>query len=397
MNTTGVLVLAMAAAVATSSQATAQSAAADNWDTIDSFRLVEGWGAGGRRLGEIGDGLFGFGHTYFGENQVAAVIIKHDPVTGDWVVKDDQLSGGPGTEYMSFASDPSNPTRIYAGGRVGPYESASWFISRSEDRGETWVPVSQFSAGRNTFCSGIAVDGSGTIYAVGQAGPFKWSNDYIWLVYKSTDHGTTWKEINRISGLARAAAYIPQSKSLFVAGKNTSQTSGKNPVPQWSIRRSTDAGASWTTVGAFAPTGAGSAMIDELYVQAPQTIYACGWMDITTRQSGSTWNWLVRRSTDNGQSWTTLDMFKESRIWGARSMAIHPSTGAIYVIGGDDNHWLVRKSSDDGRTWSVSDLFAAGGTGQGILVSGHTVLTTGFSTNPADGRGQWIIRALSLP
>jgi|688.fasta_scaffold16780_6 PKD repeat protein/photosystem II stability/assembly factor-like uncharacterized protein len=79
----------------------------------------------------------------------------------------------------------------------------------------------------------------------------------------------------------------------------------------------------------------------------PNTIYA-------GTPAGGLW-----RSTDNGQSWSTL--FSDLPTLGVSGIAIHPVNGTLFVATGDGNgtdtySMGVIKSTDDGVTWISSGL-----------------------------------------
>jgi hypothetical protein len=367
----------------------AQFQPVDNWQTLASLRLVEEWGAGGWKLAVAGNEVYGVGYGYFTATESAALIIKRDEVNG-WVLVDEAITGGNGTGYNAFLADPSTPARLYAGGRIGPYDTASWIIRQSDDGGQTWTTTDLFAPGPNSLCSELAVDEHGHVYAAGQYG----ESSSTGVVRKSTDFGASWQTIDTFPGIARAAAYHPVTKTLFVGGINNSGGSGKNIIPQWSIRRSADGGLTWTTVGGFAPKGTKAAMIQSVHAHGAATIYAAGYIRVSEGNK-SPWYWLVRRSTDNGQTWSTIDMFAEdSKNWKAQSVAVD-FAGTEFVIGTDNQNWLVKKRSIDASAWEVSDLFAAGEAARSIVVDASgNLLTTGFARRTDDGRPHWVIRGL---
>jgi hypothetical protein len=85
-------------------------------------------------------------------------------------------------------------------------------------------------------------------------------------------------------------------------------------------------------------------------------------------------SWVVRKSTDLGVTWSTVDeQFEDQRFYAASSVAID-SSGAVFAAGvrGYDSsspRWMIRGTSDQGSTWSTvsttvpSVLLAAGPSG----------------------------------
>jgi hypothetical protein len=75
----------------------------------------------------------------------------------------------------------------------------------------------------------------------------------------------------------------------------------------------------------------------------------------TTTLSG----WLVQKSTDGGASWTTVDLAVNGRPAYARSLAVD-AFGRVFAVGTlttTPNTWIVRGSDDGGATWIPTDSF----------------------------------------
>jgi hypothetical protein len=67
-------------------------------------------------------------------------------------------------------------------------------------------------------------------------------------------------------------------------------------------------------------------------------------------------HWVVRRSTDHGLSWATVDDLTTSDTSYTHISAVAiDGSGRIFVAGSFENHWLVRQSNDHGATWSNAD------------------------------------------
>jgi hypothetical protein len=140
---------------------------------------------------------------------------------------------------------------------------------------------------------------------------------------------------------------------------------------------------------------------------------------------GSTTYWYVRKSSNRGATWTTVDLYQyvSGSIWADATGFCADNSGNIYVVGGayDANikrHWLVRESSDGGQTWAnVDDAMisnvassAAFVPGVGIFVAGDPGTigwTVRFSSNGGEtwatvdapfpaGAGAWSVASDSL-
>lgn len=70
-------------------------------------------------------------------------------------------------------------------------------------------------------------------------------------------------------------------------------------------------------------------------------------------------HWIVRRSLDYGESWSTVSDFPEGN---GRGVAVDSRNGHVYTIGfrlSPDNtsRWVVRKSINRGLSWRTVDVF----------------------------------------
>jgi hypothetical protein len=124
-----------------------------------------------------------------------------------------------------------------------------------------------------------------------------------------------------------------------------------------------------------------------------------------TRTSCPGSSWYVRKSSDRGVTWATVDLFQVApgQSAGAGGVA-GDSLGNVYVSGGapDANgviHWLVRKSADGGQTWpSVDDLspgrsYGIGSVpGVGLFAVGSLSSTTSSKGNKTTTTTSWVVR-----
>ncbi len=166
------------------------------------------------------------------------------------------ITGGLSTQIYDLATDPNNPSRVFAATEGGVY--------RSSDSGQTW----QSSA--NTSCAyGLAIDpaNSSVLYA-----------GYQKRVYKSTDGGIDWTSAE--TGL------LGDCRRMAVAGSSVFFGSDAG------VYRSTDAGATW----AASQTGVRACRVPSFYVPAsyPNVLYAnvsnCGFY--RSDSFGRTWSLL---------------------------------------------------------------------------------------------------------
>lgn len=181
------------------------------------------------------------------------------------------------------------------------------------------------------------------------------------IAFGSSEHlncslGRNWKTVDtfRVSTprLDAAAASIASTKdALFVAG----QVDIDPYHSRWLLRRSFDRGRSWKTVDVYP-------VVDDTDAEAVGVatdkkrgaIYALGHV----RSKNDVRHWIVRKSSDQGDSWTTIDRFSTgSKNLRAKAIAVD-SSGTIYTAGTPGNEtWIVRRSKDGGKTWNTIDSY----------------------------------------
>jgi hypothetical protein len=168
------------------------------------------------------------------------------------------------------------------------------------------------------------------------------------------------------------------------------------------VRKSTDHGTTWTVVEDFVSAVGGSTRFHSLGVDTAGHIYAAGFTDDGKGQT----RWIVRKGSNGGNSWSTVDDFggPGGRIAAAQSIAAD-ARGNLYVAGfGDESpsdgspglrtHWLVRQSRDGGRNWSTVDDFNCGFSARAtaILSTSGGLFVAGSGWNDQSSGEQWLVR-----
>ncbi len=210
-----------------------------------------------------------------------------------------------GYETTAIAFDPSNASIVYAG--------TGGALGRSDDAGATYVPVLLEST------TSLAIDPSApaTLYAG--------TVDHI---YKSTDRGLTWGVVYTGPGhsFVNALAVDPGSSQVVWAA----MTFG-------GVKKSTNGGATWTTVSGSVPMGPAPSSVVAIAVHptSSSTVLMLG-MD------------GVYRTTDGGTNWS-----QETHLysWNGDLVADRAAPGTFYASGSDG----VAFSADGGATWNHLD------------------------------------------
>lgn len=284
----------------------------------------------------------------------------------------------------------SNGNLYAAGFSFDTLGNTHWIIRKSSDSGLTWNTVDDFkSSGSAAIATGFTSDINGNIYSVGYGSTKR--TGYHWYVRKSDNAGLTWSIVDDFqfspSTAAEAAAITSDSTgNLYASGSANNN---------WVVRKSTDSGITWSTVDSFQNDGN---LAESQYIisDSKSYLYSVG-TAYNTYPEGS--KWVVRQSIDNGITWKTVDdfQFMPTQLAEARSVTVD-TKGNVYVLGSaqdaDGFHWITRKSIDDGGTWTTIDKFQLKGN---KMASGNTIWTDAngniFTAGMAGNR--WIIRKLS--
>jgi hypothetical protein len=137
----------------------------------------------------------------------------------------------------------------------------------------------------------------------------------------------------------------------------------------WIVRRSTDNGATWTTIRTLS-LGGTIARARGITVTSAGGLVVCG----TAFDAAGFSHWIVETSADNGTSWLNRDVFKspvQSSLGNAFTLVeargaaeLSGPGGGLFVVGvrlvavkGSQwrNAWTVTRSSDGGQSWEIVD------------------------------------------
>lgn len=357
---------------------------AQTWETVDDYQYTPGLTA---VSGEIGTDLLG--NVYAVGRGTPEVECTHKAVvrgSGDqgatWEPLDDyQETGFHGAHYRAVAAS-GLPGHLLVGGHIAPAADCvsegaqAWIIRESFDAGATWSPADDpapFANDTGGSCADIKVHPSGDVYACGIA------PDLGWVVRK------------RPAGGAFSTVF-PQSPSALEAGGQAYQV-GFHPngdvfvvgcvvdsagSSTWTVRRSSDQGETWDTVDSFRSAEWTSGSAQGIAVTESGTLYVTGWAFYSSRK-GSGWRWVVRTSHDGGTTWALSDY---TTAGGGVGVAVD-ANGKPYVCGYGNGNWLVRTLSEvttikKGKpvttlTWITIDSYQ--------LASGQSARANGIATD----------------
>ncbi len=113
--------------------------------------------------------------------------------------------------------------------------------------------------------------------------------------------------------------------STFAAGYGVSATG-----THWLVRKSTDNGTSWSTVDDYQLSAGQQAIAYFLAVDSSNNLYVAG----TASDSSSVPVWIVRKSADHGATWSTVDNYVLSSGKDAMAHALAiAANGDVYIAG----------------------------------------------------------------
>lgn len=285
-------------------------------------------------------------------------------LSAEWKTSDDFFtSDTKKAELRGVAQDSSGSFYAVGVGESGsPTSSQHWLVRKSADASSgSWAPVDdyQLSSGKNAVAKGIEIDSSGNVYVVGSAADA--SNVLHWIVRKADTKGvwTTVDDYQLDTSKDAEAAKIAKDSSgnLYVVGY-AKDTAG---VKQWVLRKSaTGASGSWTATGDTALFESGQ--ISEAFdidIDSTGAAFIAGRIDKSTTGQ----HWAVLKLASGASVFTSVDDFQISEKNAGASAINVSKAGAYYAAGfafdetGAKEQWVVRKSTDSGATWATVDTF----------------------------------------
>jgi photosystem II stability/assembly factor-like uncharacterized protein len=232
---------------------------------------------------------------------------------------------------------------------VGSKASGVW---KTTNGGITWEPIFDSQPISSIGALSVAPSNPNVIYVGTGEADFRSNLTYGNGVYKSTDGGSTWKNIGLTASrhISRIAVDPHNPDTAFVAAMGSAYGSG----PERGIFRSTDGGSTWQKV-LFKDENTGAIDI-ALDPDHPQTVWAALVHDQRPPWSAYppvTTTGAIFKSTDGGSVWNpvTGGGLPEGD-WGRVGLAIARGTHGqrVYALIDTKDGGLF-KSDDGGQTW----------------------------------------------
>jgi hypothetical protein len=393
-------------------------ASGQSWYTVDDFQYSLGnySAASGLAKDPSSTIIYSAGWGEDATSLTHALAFKSSDGGMSWSTMDDYVdpTGGLNSNPAITADSVGNLYVSAQTWRTAP-GSPSWFTRRSTDGGATWVTVDTLPSSDPP--AALAADKAGNVYVVGGLRTSTGSD--VGIVRIGTG-GISWATValparsagNFSPSAGPAGVFCHPTAGVFVVGEQLApkQTGTINSTYAWTVWRSQDGGHTWATVDTFQVTwednsnamGGGTDKAGNIFVVGRGAGPISG-----LKHSGS-WHWVVRKSADGGNTWSTVDDFVPQPY----NLNPEPfpqafgsdSTGNLFVAGtltqsgidGGREQWLVRESVGGTGTWTTVDSFqyASGQSAQPYAVLGDTpghIYIAGYGTDAA-GVQHWIVR-----
>jgi hypothetical protein len=219
-------------------------------------------------------------------------------------------------------------------------------FGRSTDNGATWQPITNLSSNPgDSLRPQIAASGSNVYVVWTQINSEGTSGDVF--VRKSANNGATWGGKVKLSVSPFAGTNTDASARIAVSGSNV-YVAWEDDEGKVLVRRSTDNGNTWKTIDILSNTTFFS--YDPNIAAVGSNVYVT-W----TEEHKETADTIFRRSTDNGATWKSrINLSNTTSGNGSSTPQIAASGSNVYVAwanaGAGPEFWLTR-STDNGATW----------------------------------------------
>lgn len=384
----------------------------ENWRTVDDFAN----GVNHALTMAPNGALFAAGSTWSDQEGYRGVVKASMDDGNTWfpVSSSFVYPGLLYTIYSAIASDPMG--NLYVSGIAwddgvsidgGPVR---WIVQRSTDQGATWSLVDDYAPGgwwwlyENTA---LAVDSIGNVFCGFPANGGPGSTDTYWIIRKGVGGGS----FTTVDTLASPNEYGPQdiyvhaTAGIFAVGDDRVATVNRNGTTTlsraWIVRRSLDGGSTWQTINTFQLSSGSRASATGVGGDAAGNLYVVGRAFGPPVKGVSRNHWVVRRSANGGNSWTTVDDYQiDPNNFSIAQQFVAGANGDLYVAGygavgpndgtGRNYHWIVRKSVGGTGSWTTVDDFQYLGTGS----AANSITADAFGKILVGGWGgdHWLVR-----
>lgn len=308
----GRLPLSIVEALKGSSQSTAPDSAPhfcanpSSWNLLDDYQLSSNGVTAARSIlvDPVTSELYVLGYAQAVANGPYSFLLRKSTDGGLTWQNDEQYNYDPGSGPLStlgFVLKANSSGDLFATGYT--YSGGYKWMVRRKLVGQPWQTVDYFGTGY-TFAEGMELTSDGNIYVVGETRDVP----NRWITRKSADRGSTWTTVDDfiyLSGFdSKPRAVATKGTTIYVAGMGKTAAG----VARWLVRKSVNGGTSWTTSEDFAFSPGQDSHALRIGVSPKGHIFVAGY---ALDENGKP-IFLVRRSLDDGYSWTTVYQFEST-------------------------------------------------------------------------------------
>lgn len=188
-----------------------------------------------------------------------------------------------------------------------------------------------------------SIEYNGAIYAIGSGG-----------ITKSIDGGTTWNLVSSFqvhSGVSTTLKKLTLSGSKFILQGQYNAPNGYDSL--WFVAESNDAGLTWITTHSF-PVGT-AYVYDSEFTTDNHIILLASYYYLNSSSDSK-----VYRCNLADDSCIIVDLY-HSTMYRAYFESIRKDANNNFYIAGKNDNYVVKKSTDQGLTWTLLDNFNGSG------------------------------------
>ena len=222
-----------------------------------------------------------------------------------------------------------------------------WLVLGSSNEAASWSVLETIADGNPNGCNDVTYDSNGLLYAGGYT-------NSAWTIRSSSD-GSTWNAEDSFAGPSRVTRiFITQAGSVIAGG-----ISGSNPNQILRFRKRNSQG-NWSALSTYQFTANQNMnyVHDIAQTETGRILVSVGGRDGLVGGD----HWMVLASDDEGQSWTLLDKYQLQSGQAAFARSILVMGRRVFIAGSANNgdpkqEAIIRRSEDNGNTWTTAHRF----------------------------------------